>query len=116
MARASRSSSLKTYWRTVRAVASKTDRPIKEARAIVREGRARGLTHTDLRKASTRRAGALLKSDRAKAPARFRLQRQRDERRADTSFDFGANVGPQEPAGVRVFDSLDDWIDMYDEA
>jgi hypothetical protein len=115
MARASsRSAGLKTYWKTVHAVANRLDKPIKDARAIVREGRAREKTHTELRKITPQNAGRLLKSDRKKAPARFKLKREKDERRAaDTSFEFGANVpGLPEPT---IFETLDEWIEAYED-
>lgn len=122
MARASRSAGLKTYWKTVHAVANRLDRSIKDARAIVREGRARDKTHTELRKIAPQSAGKLLKSDRAKAPARYKLQRERDIRRgADTSFDFGANVRAREREDdgdvpePTIFESLEDWIEAYED-
>lgn len=106
-----RSAGLKTYWRTVHAVASRTDRSIKDARAIVREGRARGNTHTAIRGITRQRAGVLLKSDRAKAPARTRTKESRADR---TRFDFGANVPAPEVFEER-WDDLTEWIDHYDD-
>jgi hypothetical protein len=124
MTPARRSAAAKTYWRTVKTIARRLDKPIKDARAIVREGRARELTHTELRKTSSRRAGALLRSDRAKAPARFRLKRERD---TAVEFPFGANVmpAPTERAEVQrtapepddmTIDDLDDFIEEYEDA
>jgi|SRR5688572_664190 len=114
---ARRSAGLKSYWRSVHAVARRLDKPIKDARAIVREARSRDLTHTDIRKLKPQRAGALLRSDRAKAPARFRLKRERD---TAVEFPFGANVERPAtmpaPAELVPIENLADWIDIQEDA
>jgi hypothetical protein len=124
--------------KTVHAVAKRTDRPIAQARAIVREGRSRGLTHTTIRKTGTRRASSLLKADATKTRARFRLTRERErkqellqdfreagtpaERRAvldDLTSEFPGTTAPEpEPLSLDdapdVYEHLDDWLDYYD--
>jgi hypothetical protein len=138
MARSKRSNGLRTYWKTVHAVQRRTDRSIAQARAIVREGRSRGLTHTALRKTGTRRASSLLNADISKTRARVRSERQRERQREllqdyreaatpaerhavleEIASDFPQTIVPEpEPHDIAdapiEYDSLDDWIDYYD--
>jgi hypothetical protein len=138
MARSKRSTGLRTYWKTVHAVARRTDRSIAQARAIVREGRSRGLTHTALRKTGTRRASSLLSADASKTRARVRQTRERErqrellqdyreaetpaERRAvaeELASEFPQTIVPEpEPLDLDdapdAYEHIDDWIDYYD--
>lgn len=126
---------VRSYWTQVHSVQRKTGATTANARAVVRvlrdEGKrtTRGLTRAELTKIE-RSERARKGWETRRKNEQFSLKRERDIRRARaTEFPFGANVEMPAPERIRVqrrpddeeipddvIDSLDEFIEEYDDA